>query len=61
VDEQVSPVNRRARDAFSDGFLGEIVLPVRGIYGSEKYERLLELKRAYDPDNVSRLNQSIRP
>jgi hypothetical protein len=34
---------------------------VRGIYGSEKYERLVELKRAYDADNVFRLNQNIRP
>jgi FAD/FMN-containing dehydrogenase len=34
---------------------------VRGIYGAEKYERLVELKRAYDPDNVFRLNQNVRP
>ncbi len=34
---------------------------VRSIYGDAKYERLVELKRAWDPDNVFRLNQNIRP
>jgi FAD/FMN-containing dehydrogenase len=34
---------------------------VRAIYGNEKYDRLVALKRAYDPDNFFRLNQNIRP
>ncbi len=38
---------------------GEAV--VRSIYGNAKYERLVALKRAFDPDNVFRLNQNIRP
>jgi FAD/FMN-containing dehydrogenase len=33
----------------------------RSIYGSAKYDRLVTLKRAWDPDNVFRLNQNIRP
>jgi FAD/FMN-containing dehydrogenase len=31
------------------------------IYGQAKYDRLVELKRKYDPDNFFRLNQNIRP
>ncbi len=34
---------------------------VRGVYGDAKYDRLVALKRAWDPDNVFRLNQNIRP
>ncbi len=34
---------------------------VRSIYGDAKYDRLVALKRAWDPDNVFRLNQNIRP
>jgi FAD/FMN-containing dehydrogenase len=34
---------------------------VREGYGDAKYERLVALKDRYDPDNLFRLNQNIRP
>ena len=36
-------------------------LMLRASYGNENYERLLELKRKYDPSNLFRLNQNIAP
>ncbi len=41
--------------------VAETGIDLRSVYGDGKYERLVALKRAWDPDNVFRLNQNIRP
>jgi FAD/FMN-containing dehydrogenase len=51
-----------ARDRVYVNFLGdEGPDRVRQAYGTEKYDRLVELKRKYDPTNFFRLNQNIEP
>jgi hypothetical protein len=41
--------------------VAEVGGDMRSVYGAEKYDRLVALKRAWDPDNVFRLNQNIEP
>jgi FAD/FMN-containing dehydrogenase len=55
-------VKPHARDRVYVNFLGdEGPDRVRQAYGAAKYDRLVEVKRAYDPTNVFRLNQNIEP
>ena len=53
-----------ARFAARGRYVNDVAEPredTRAIYGDEKYERLVGLKRAWDPDNIFRMNQNIRP
>jgi FAD/FMN-containing dehydrogenase len=34
---------------------------IQSTYGADKYRRLVELKDRYDPDNLFRMNQNVRP
>jgi FAD/FMN-containing dehydrogenase len=56
---RIEPFRTTGVYANSMGEAGEDV--ARVIYGDTKYELLRALKRAWDPENVFRLNQNIQP
>jgi FAD/FMN-containing dehydrogenase len=60
--EFFSAMEPHARDRVYLNFLGdEGADRVRQAYGERQYERLVALKRRYDPTNLFRLNQNIEP
>jgi hypothetical protein len=60
--EFFSAMEPHARDRVYLNFLGdEGADRVRQAYGEQQYERLVALKRRYDPTNLFRLNQNIEP
>jgi hypothetical protein len=34
---------------------------LRAVYGADRYQRLVSIKDAYDPDNMFRINHNIQP
>jgi FAD/FMN-containing dehydrogenase len=57
--EALEPVSREGGYTNFMGDAGDERL--RASYGDANYERLVALKRRYDPENLFRLNQNIRP
>jgi FAD/FMN-containing dehydrogenase len=67
-DERVIAANRAFAEAMRPFRTGGAYLNftadadrIRDAYGDQKYARLVALKDKYDPDNLFRLNQNIRP
>ena len=46
---------------YVNGIGGDSGQPVRAAYRPETYDRLVALKRKYDPTNLFRLNPNISP
>ena len=51
----------RATGVYSNFLENEGEARIRDAYPTETYRRLVEVKRRYDPTNLFRLNQNIRP
>jgi FAD/FMN-containing dehydrogenase len=60
--ENAAAALRRGEDAAYVNFLGDEGLErVRAAYPGATWDRLTEVKRRYDPENVFRLNQNVTP
>jgi FAD/FMN-containing dehydrogenase len=58
VIDDVAPFATEGRYVNDVAETGDVA---RSIYGDAKYDRLVALKRAWDPDNAFHLNQNVRP
>jgi len=58
-------LNELSLNALTANYVNDLGEPgehnLHDIYGSARYDRLVAIKRAWDPDNVFRLNQNITP
>ena len=61
VRELWSAMQQFSSGGFYPNYEGEASGHLESAFGKEKYQRLLELKKKYDPDNFFRLNQNIDP
>ena len=60
--DEAAAALRQGEDAAYVNFLGdEGAERVRAAYPGSTWDRLAEVKRRYDPDNVFRLNQNVPP
>ena len=60
VDELTEAI-RDGSEAYVNFLMDEGPDRVRDAYPNGTYERLAEVKRRYDPDNVFRRNQNVEP
>jgi FAD/FMN-containing dehydrogenase len=61
TQEYLDEVAPRGRGVYSNFLAAEGEARIREAYPAATYERLAEVKRAYDPTNLFRLNQNIAP
>ncbi len=59
--DSLDAMNPYARGVYVNYLGEEGDARIRSAYGDAKYQRLLALKNTYDPTNLFRLNQNIRP
>jgi hypothetical protein len=63
LTNELQPALGRFREGVYVNFLGGDEDPerVREAYGDSVYDRLVDVKTTYDPDNIFHHNQNIRP